>query len=227
MGKAGLLLEGPPVEVLIKANARETFAALDPLPGASVAESLGELREAVEAEPLTRSGQGASDRPAWVLRRSLSCAGGGRLVAESWGPEVASWGGAALAAGPVEVQPLVDIVDEYSIHGWLDRSGELRCGAPLCWRPAEDAPDVGGPPPLSKLEMATICDSARGVGSTLRSMGYFGPFGVDAFRWRRADGATRLQVGTDINARWTLHFARGAPELLPPPSSHQEHLAEG
>jgi hypothetical protein len=121
----------------------------------------------------------------------------------------------------------VDIVDEYSIHGWLDRSGELRCGAPLCWRPAEDAPDVGGPPPLSKLEMATICDSARGVGSTLRSMGYFGPFGVDAFRWRRADGATRLQVGTDINARWTLHFARGAPELLPPPSSHQEHLAEG
>jgi hypothetical protein len=227
MAKVGLLLDGPPAEVLIKANARETFSAFDPLPGASVAESLGELREALESEPLARSGQGASDRPAWVLRRSLSCAGGGRLVAESWGDEVASWGSAALAAGPVEVQPLVDIVDEYSIHGWLDRGGELRYGAPLCWRPAEDAQAVGGPPPLSELEMATISDSARGVGSSLRSLGYFGPFGVDAFRWRRADGSTRLQVGTDVNARWTLHFGRGAPELLRPPSSHEEHLADG
>ena len=227
LGSVGLELDGPPAGVLIEANARETFAALDPLPDATVARSPGELRAAVERAPVPRSGIGASDRAAWVLRRSLCCAGGGRLIAERWGPEVAAWGEAALADGPVEVQPLVDIVDEYSIHGWVGREGELRLGLPLCWRPARGTKAPAEGAALSDVEAAKVTAAGREVGIALGGLGYFGPFGVDAFRWQSADGALRLQVGTDVNARMTLHFSRGAPELLPAASAHQEHLAEG
>lgn len=227
MARVGLALEGPPLEALIGANARETFAALDPLPGSSVADSVVDLRAAVEEAPLPRSGLGASSQPAWLLRRSLSCAGGGRLVAEGWHAGVASWAASALEQGPIEVQPLVDVVEEYSIHGWVHRGGVLRCGSPLCWRSADDSSPGGEVAPLLDRERARIEGSALEVGARLRELGYFGPFGVDAFRWRRADGVVRLQVGTDINARWTLHFARGAPELMRSVSGQQEHLAEG
>ncbi len=227
MARAGLALEGPPLEALIAANARETFASLDPLPGASVADSLPDLRAALGEAPLPRSGLGASVRSAWVLRRSLSCAGGGRLVAEGWNAGVASWATSALEQGPIEVQPLVDVVEEYSIHGWVHRGGELRSGSPICWRSVGESAPGGGAAPLSEQERARMEDSALEVGARLRGLDYFGPFGVDAFRWRRSDGVVCLQVGTDINARWTLHFARGAPELMQPASGHQEHLAEG
>lgn len=227
MASLGLELEGPPVEVLIEANARETFAGVDPLPGAAVADSMAALRAVVERSPLPRSGLGVSSQPAWVLRRSLSCAGRGRLIAEGWSRGVEAWGAAALAEGPIEVQPLVDIVEEYSTHGWIQESGELRCGAPLCWRPAHGAARRVELPPPSDRDLARISASGREVGEILRGIGYAGPFGVDAFRWRPAAGEVRLQVVTDVNARLTLHFARGAPELLPPTSGHQEHLAEG
>jgi len=222
MARVGLELPGPSVEALIAANSRETFAALDPLPGALVVTSQGALRAAVERAGLPRSGGGVHGRAAWVLRRSLCSAGSGRLIAEAWGEPAERWSRAALAEGPVEVQPLVDIVDEYSVHGFVDEGGGVRCGEPLRWRgPAhEDEPgDEPGEqlrvvPPLSEAGYVRLVRSGAQVGEALVDLGYSGPFGVDAFRWRGADGAVSLQVATDINARLTFQFARGAPELL-------------
>ncbi len=213
----GLELDGPSVEVLIAANARETFAGWDALPGATVASSVAELRRAVERPGLPRSGDGVNDRAAWVLRRSLGCAGSGRLIAEAWGTQVERWGEAALAEGPVEVQPLVDIVDEYSIHGRVDARGCVRRGVPLRWRGAAGADGYGSVPALTPGEEARLAEAGIEVGEALARLGYVGPFGVDAFRWSGSGGALTLQVATDINARLTFQFARAAPELLREP----------
>lgn len=226
MGALGLELAGPPVGVLVQANARETFMALDPLPGAVVARSLAEIRAAVSRSPLPRGGGGAAKRPAWVLRRSLGCAGSGRLVAEGWDGRVEAWAQASLGEGPVEIQPMVDIVDEFSVHGRVDEGGATRCGAPIRWRGPTLMPGEVAPAELSAAESTRLGSSALEVGTTLAELGYFGPFGMDAYRWRGQRGLM-LQVGTDINARLTLHFGRGAPSLLLPGSGHQEHLAEG
>ena len=210
----GLELAGPPVEVLIAANARETFAGLDPLPGAMVASSLTELREAVERPGLPRSGLGSSDRAAWVLRSSLCCAGGSRMIAEAWGGHVLRWGAAALLEGPVEIQPFVDVLDEYSLHGWIDEQGGVLCGAPLRWKSGSSGDGPGEVPALTEQGLGRLIECGAEVGSSLAGLGYFGPFGVDAFRWSGPDGAQTLQVATDINARLTFQFSRGAPGLL-------------
>ena len=220
--RLGLAMEAPPVEALITANARETFADLDPLPGAGVHASEAAVRAAVMAPALERSGAGASARPAWVLRRSLCCAGSGKRVVESWDPATAAWARGALEEGPVEVQPVVDVVEEFSVHGRVDRRGRVRLGAPIRWAPDPVPVALPEGPERDRLRA-----TGREVGRRLAGLGYFGPFGVDGFRWARAGGETRLQVGTDVNARLTLHFAAGARELLREGSLHQEHLAEG
>ncbi len=222
--EAGLELLGPPAEVLIKANARETFAGVDPLPGTAVCGSKRELRAALEGPPLARSGAGPGRSPAWVLRRSLGCAGSGRLLTERWDVRTEAWADGALADGPIEVQPAVDIVDEYSVHGQVHPAGAVSCAAPLQWRRGPAWPAGGGAPDLSAAGLQRLLSCGEEVGRALAQLGYFGPFGVDGFRWSGPDGDLRLQVGTDVNARLTLHFGRGAPGLLPSSSGHQEHL---
>ena len=217
---AGLRLDGPSVGALTRANARETFADLDPLPGAEVVDSLAALRRCVERPAPGRSGSGRSPRPAWLLRRSLCCAGGGRLLAPAWDRRAGAWAEAALEEGPIEVQPVVDVVEEFSVHGRVDRAGSTVLGAPLQWAPRVRQV-------RSTEDASRLVELGEEVGRRLAALGYHGPFGADAFRWLDAEARPRLQVGTDVNARYTMHFSRGAPGLLRPASPHHEHLPDG
>ena len=47
------------------------------------------------------------------------------------------------------------------------------------------------------------------VAEALRAADYFGPFGVDAFRWRDAHGARRFRAHSDVNARYTMGWWTG------------------
>ncbi|MFG0334706.1 MAG: hypothetical protein ACF8TS_15220, partial [Maioricimonas sp. JB049] len=49
----------------------------------------------------------------------------------------------------------------------------------------------------------------------VQEQGYFGPLGIDAMRYRRADGTVGLRPLQDINGRWTMgRLALGWRRLL-------------
>jgi len=51
------------------------------------------------------------------------------------------------------------------------------------------------------------------VASALKSAGYVGPFGLDAFRWRAVSGELHFHALSEINARFTLGWACGMQSL--------------
>ncbi len=126
-----------------------------------------------------------------------------------------SFGEKHLERGPVHVAPLVDLVEEYALHGWLTRTGALSRGAPVrtvqaggSWRSAERAFD------LPRSIQRRLFDALDRVGARLHSLGYFGPFGIDAFQWEDAAGHRHIHAPSEVNARYTMAYAVGAPELI-------------
>ncbi|MEM9382907.1 MAG: hypothetical protein AAGB93_23350 [Planctomycetota bacterium] len=206
----------PAVEVLRRANARETFVDLDPLPGACIVGEGAELRRVLSSEAPGRA-PGSGRPPAWLLRRSLGSAGRGRLVVERWGERAELWASTALAEGPVHVAPLVDLVEEFALHGRVAPDGSFALGSPVLHRA------VGGT--FRGAERATfaslgadrterLVQAASAVGERLAGLGYRGPFGVDAFAWMDGRGARRFHAPSEVNARYTMSFGIGAPELV-------------
>ena len=208
-------LNRPPApgwEVLCAANARETFADLDRLPGGVTCHSVSDVLSAVDAPaPNRRSGKS----PAWLLRGSLCAAGQDRLVVEGSSDRVASFARTRMPSGPVEIAPMVDIVQEFAIHGRVSSDGTVRAGRAAGYfasaRPGTSVPEVRPAP--SDVEAALQRAFAR-VGEQLAGLGYFGPAGIDAFTWRDAAGAVRLRAISEVNARYTANFSKCAPECL-------------
>jgi hypothetical protein len=104
----------------------------------------------------------------------------------------------------------VERVADYGWHGFVPQRGDTTLGEPTrqtcddsgAWRGTELATD------LEPREAASLCASARLAAEALVAAGYFGPFGVDAYRWR--DGATvRFNPRSEINARYSMGWASG------------------
>ncbi len=190
----------PRLEVLRISNARGTFADLHGLNpwGACLGDSLEALERAVKRPaPARASGR----RPAWWLRQSLSASGQGRFLAEGWSDRAANWCQRALQQGPVHVLPAVDIQDEFSAHAFLYRQGRVVRGEPVvqevrgaAWSAATRAQR---PVPGMGSMLETVVERLLGLG-------YFGPLGVDGFRWKDSAGAVHVALATDVNARYTM-----------------------
>jgi hypothetical protein len=60
--------------------------------------------------------------------------------------------------------------------------------------------DIG----LPEQDRERFLEIVGGVASALRREGYAGPFGVDAWTYRRADGSTAFHPLGEINARMTF-----------------------
>jgi len=189
----------PPVEVLRRVNDRAfsagRFAAL---PGAVLARTRAEVLDAVE---------GGGGR--WLLKRAFGFAGRGqrRVDRGCVTEDDRRWIDAALAEGGVAVEPRVELLGEYAWHGVVERGGALRLGRPcvqtcdasgawLATRPAAEG-DLGPD------EREALAHAAHAVA------GYFGPFGVDAFRWRADNRTARFHACSDVNARYTMGWATG------------------
>lgn len=213
LADAGALVpEGPSLESLIQANARETFASLDPLPGSRICADL-EAVDAILQSAAPARAPGAAHAPTWLLRASLTTAGRDRLVAGGKADQVLQFARRALASGPLHVEPFVDIVDEFALHGWLTRAGHLSRGEVLrqevtsgVWRSSHAATEAD---PLDK-----IVEAFERAADGLQRLGYYGPFGIDAFTWLDGAGALQFHGPSDVNARYTMSFALGAPELV-------------
>jgi hypothetical protein len=205
----------PALEILRAVNHRRFSADLgQTLPGARYAFTKGEVDEALSAP---------SPSGMWLLKRPFGFAGRGRLrldPASARERALASpWIEASLrSAEGIQIEPFVDRLGDFALHGYVRRSGEVVIGSPTkqacddagAWIATERA----DPADLSVEERRALFEEAGLAGRALHGAGYFGPFGVDAFRYA-IEGARRFNPRCEINARFSMGWAIGMGETRP------------
>jgi hypothetical protein len=199
-----------PYDLLRKVNGRGFCAALgQTLPHASYVRDMEALEAAIRAP---------SPSGTFLLKRDFSFAGRERRQARGGLLDASTRGFAARSferGEGMQVEPWLELAGDFALHGFLlarDRwlMGPLVtqvCDAQGRWvlsqLAARDA--------LTAKERAALeCELDR-VAQALGDLGYVGPFGVDAYRYRDAHGALGFQPRSEINARFTMGYPR---ELL-------------
>lgn len=118
-----------------------------------------------------------------------------------------------LARGGILLEPWLPRELDCALHGFVTQDGRLRLGAPTVQtcdvRGAWHASVVAPPGALSSDECTRLRTSAEETGAALHAAGYFGPFGIDAFRYRLASGGLGFRPRVEINARYTMAWGLG------------------
>lgn len=174
---------------------------------------LPEQRYFTERAPLEELLRRA-ERP-WLLKRPLSFAGRGQM--RFYGPisdKQWSWLDVSLARDGLIVEPLVTPTLEVSVHGFVWRSGRYELGR-VCVQQVTDrgvfrGVRLAGAGELVQTECQSLLERAEVVAHLLHEAGYFGPFGIDAYRYQTAH-ARGFCALSEINARYTMGFAVGFP----------------
>jgi hypothetical protein len=193
----------PPLEVLRLVNHRK-FAC--DLPGGLPQQAYVEDKAQLHAA-LSRPGP-------WLLKRPLAFAGRGQH--RVWGalePNDLAWIEASFRTDGLVVEPLVKPLLEVSLHGfiWQDRRFEL---GRVCVQHVNERGVYQGVrlqrEELEAKEVSALHVTAERVANALGTVGYFGPFGVDAYRYEHQGRPGFCALG-EINARFTMAFATGFP----------------
>lgn len=158
---------------------------------------------------------------AWVVKRAFGFAARGqrRLLGKKIEDNDRAWIRRSLKEGGVQIEPWVDRISDHAIHGYITPNGSA--GSVTLGTPTAQACDADGrwqssmPSPLSPADAHTFRSVAETVAHELGGAGYFGPFGIDAFRWRRPNGTIEWQWHSDVNARYTMGWALGMGENRP------------
>jgi hypothetical protein len=111
----------------------------------------------------------------------------------------------------VQVEPWVQRLRDFSRHGYLTRTGSLCLGASREQRCDPMGRFVGmspGPAEVSEAEDAALATELIRSADAMRAAGYFGPFGIDGFRYRKPDGSVAFNPRCEINARFTMGYPR-------------------
>jgi len=207
MKRAGAIPEPHPrAEVLRRVNAR-AFAS-------SLGQTLADAELVAEFD--TAVAKLASGAGAWRVKRNFGMTGRGQRVVTAGAASEAdlAFVRAGMDEGGVQIEPNVAIVTEYGLHGVLAQDGALslgalvtqRCDVRGAWISTERAPAQG---PDTANTAAALGEEARFVARALAEAGYFGPFGIDAYTYRASSGDVRLQLRSEINARYSMGFAIG------------------
>lgn len=198
----------PPLAVLRSVNHRRFSAELGrALPGARYVATRAALDDALA---------GPSPTGRWLLKRPFGFAARGRLRVGPGAPDAAAerWIEASLSSGEgLEVEPWVERAGDYGLHGHLEATGALTLGEPTTQRCEEGGAWLGSARAeageLSGPELAALRGAAHEAAAALHAAGYFGPFGVDAFRFRDGRGALGFEPRCEINARYSMGWAVG------------------
>jgi hypothetical protein len=215
MQKAGLVVPPAPTMAVLRAVNHRAFAhALgQALPGARFIRTKAELLEVLSDAGTLAS---VSAERNWLLKRPLGYAGRGRrkVASANLSPADTTWVDAALrGADGLQVEPLVARELDCGLHGWLAEDGALTLGQPTVqqvdasgtWQSTERA----SPGALTDDERLVLEREARSTAAALSKAGYFGPFGLDAFRWRDPRGGLHFQPRCELNARYSMGWAIG------------------
>jgi hypothetical protein len=191
--------------VLRRVNHRRFAAELGQmLPGARYITRMEELLDVIAGESPTEQ---------WLIKRPFGFAGRGRrrVATGTLDPSAAPWIEASLRDGEgLQVEPWMERAGDYALHGYVSWRGELVLGDPTqqrcddsgAWKETSLMTD------LRREERDALVTSAERAGHALAEAGYFGPFGVDAFRWRdRSDMS--FNARSEINARYSMGWAIG------------------
>jgi hypothetical protein len=197
----------PSFEVLRAANHRRFCAELgQTLAGARFCDSPDEVRACM-------ADGGVED---WLLKRAFGFSGRGRRPVRASRLIAAdhSWIEASCAAGfGLQVEPRLEVLFDVVQHGLMLPDGRALLGAPMCQRCTPkgawiETRRVGGAE-LAADEREVLGRATDEVVQGLRALGYFGPFGIDAFRYRDAGGRRGFQPRSELNARLTMGWALG------------------
>jgi hypothetical protein len=122
-----------------------------------------------------------------------------------------NWIGKRLSQqGIVFIEPWVNRLEEVGIQCQIPVTGK---GSPIIVGTTKLVSDDAGQyrgswftdPPEVALDFGGLCEfSVLKATERLQQLGYFGPVGIDALRYRLPDGTIGLRPLQDINARWTM-----------------------
>jgi hypothetical protein len=151
----------------------------------------------------------------WLLKRPLGFAGRGQLrIIGPLTEKQGTWVKASLKRDGLLLEPLVKPTFEVSLHGFVGRGGRHElgrvCAQDISERGAFRGVRLAEPGELSPSEHSAFHERAETVAHALTHAGYFGPFGIDGYRYT-LDGASAFCALGEINARYTLGFVTGFP----------------
>lgn len=151
----------------------------------------------------------------WLLKRPLAFAGRGQQrILGQVDAKQSAWIDASLRRTGLVVEPLVTPTLEVSLHGFIWRDGRHEIGR-VCVQEVSSRGVfrnirlmlLGELPPSDEREFFL---AAEHTATALAQVGYFGPFGVDGYRYA-IDGQRAFCALSEINARYTMGFVTGFP----------------
>jgi hypothetical protein len=121
---------------------------------------------------------------------------------------------ASFARDGLLLEPLVEPTLELSLHGFVWRDGRQQLGR-ICVQAVSERGafrDVrlAEPAELAGREVDALHERADAAARALARAGYFGPFGIDGYRYSLRGQLGFCALG-ELNARYTLGFATGFP----------------
>lgn len=143
---------------------------------------------------------------------SYTCAGRGHWLCETAEQRREVIARALSKHGRVFVAERVEVLEDFALHGWVGRDRSVRLGQPTAqrvdprtsaWR--ESHTDAA----LTERERDALYEHGVDAAEALGRAGYWGPFGIDAFRYRSKDGVVRFCPRCELNARYTMGLAIG------------------
>jgi hypothetical protein len=153
-----------------------------------------------------------AERP-WLCKRPMAFAGRGQM--RFYGPisdKQWSWLDLSLARDGLIVEPLVTPTLELSLHGfiWPDGRAELGriCVQQVSERGVFRAVRLAEPGELATEDERALFERGERIAGLLHGAGYFGPFGIDAYRYELAGKSAFCRL-SEINARYTMSFVTG------------------
>lgn len=211
LARAGAELPpSPSADVLRRVNHRRFALALGGgAPGARYVDDESALAE-VLAEPW----------PAWLFKRAYGFAGRGqRRIIGPPSSDDRRWLSDSLRLGGFVAEPWLELVREVAVHGLIDATGRIALGR-ICVQETNEhrawiSTRLATAADLSPPQASQLRARATAIASALIDAGYFGPFGIDAYLFRSRAGAIELNPLSELNARYSMGFATGRPELPP------------
>ncbi|QDT56507.1 hypothetical protein Pan44_45620 [Caulifigura coniformis] len=146
----------------------------------------------------------------WLIKANFGASGRERISGSGLPTEeMQKWVEKRLSRdGAVFVEPFVESVEEAGVQWEIPPDGgepDLVGVVPLL---SDDRGQYRGSVIPSTADVPgqwqTVIEFSRRAALRAQSLGYFGPLGIDAMRYRDADGELRERPLQDINARWTM-----------------------